>query len=1217
MLSHNDKNTQLQYIAEIAECLKSGHAAVMVGAGFSRNADNNVLAKKSFPTWNDLADVFYEKLHGFSDKPESKETRYLSPLVLAEEVEAAYGRNVLNRILVDQIPDIEYRPSELHRKLLSLPWNDIFTTNYDTLLERTREYITTKRFNIVTCKEDLVNSANMPRIIKLHGSFPSRRPFIITSEDYRSYPHKFAPFVNTVQQSLLENTLCLVGFSGNDPNFQQWIGWIHDNLGKENSPKIYLIIHSGYDEISDAQEKLLYDKKIVVIDLAANFSKGNYRECIDKFLDYLLDNIRKKDSVLDWPDDTSIIRDLENKNILILRDKLREQRLAYPGWIIAPQTSRYKFQQYIMRLADPIMYRLVKTHEEGEVDFLFEYNWLREKCLIPLFSHDIAVYEAVLSRYDLNNKDKNKVNIITIQSLLLALLRAYRENGIQEKWKNVIQRIEENKTFLTNDQRNRLCFEKCMYALFSFDYGELKRILTKWDVSEQSPEWIIRKAGLLTETNELQQAQSLLQNTLLMVRKNLQVEYDNIRCLSLENVLMSLLNFVENVLDVTWNLEHDNKTKQNSAINYYAERRPIHQKYKADWFIEEERFELLLCAPAKIYRTVDVKQSFDFGRQIITSSFHQDTETLNAFGFLRFFEETGHPFRIRNMISGAEAAKGSVERIAHYNSIWAVVTLLRADNSKDVDFVFNRAVLSNISSSEVDALCRTYIKALRQMKSELYPEDWFTPKNFAEFAASVFPQILSRLCCKCSVEVLDELLELVLDIYNNNCRQNYNNVDKLIERLMRAFSQTQKRERITKLLKFPLMHNDSISQRQFPDPFLFFETHDMQKDILESEMSEISSLLRDAEKDEMLLPALDRLVILFCNGFLSEKQKKQFSVILWRDVDPKSKLPQLKNFNLSILIDLPHPPQIKPAELWKIYLINKLKKYEQSKNSFSSNDHLLEEFLLAAQKKLFNVKDLDILLPLCISINNKLKAYFNHKKYHRDIELFEYDEHEKILSLMKAMAILMLYEPDWQPNEELKKQIDAMCTDLKQDGLLYPGLEFLWGNKCNQSMNFEKLVTKYLLSGYDYHKVFAFDSIVLAIDNKNEIGIELKCLQSLLELVAQQILWRKEEHLVSAINIIGYLVTHANSFLTESLLDQILLGLQYLIEESVIKTEDDTDEASKKGSVRISAARLASRLFQYYKNAGVEVPTTLLKWKKICENPNEFVEIRLQWNNEC
>lgn len=237
------------HLRQISENLKANHAAVLVGAGFSQNADAETTAAPKFPLWSDLANAFYEKLKG--EKPQG--TQYINPLDLAEQVEASYGRPALDSLILTQTPDKLYRPSTLHDKLLSLPWTDIFTTNYDTLLERACQNITDKRFHLVVCQEDLVGSSDVPRIIKLHGSFPSQRPFIITSEDYRSYPKKFAPFINTVQQSLIENTFCLIGFSGNDPNFLQWVGWIHDNIGLENSPLIYLFTHEKYP---DAQKKI-------------------------------------------------------------------------------------------------------------------------------------------------------------------------------------------------------------------------------------------------------------------------------------------------------------------------------------------------------------------------------------------------------------------------------------------------------------------------------------------------------------------------------------------------------------------------------------------------------------------------------------------------------------------------------------------------------------------------------------------------------------------------------------------------------------------------------------------------------------------------------------------------------------------------------------------------------------------------------------------------
>lgn len=195
-----------EYIKEIASKIKNNRASVMVGAGFSRNAEQISQTDKQFLDWNSLGNVFYEKVNGH--KPDGK-NNYLNVLKLAEEVEAAYGRTVLNEIIRENLPDAEYAPSQLHEKLLNLGWKDVFTTNYDTLLERTLERITDRHYSVILNKEDLIYSSD-PRIIKLHGSFPSTLPFVITEEDYRQYPKRSAIFVNTVQQTLIEK--CAVSY---------------------------------------------------------------------------------------------------------------------------------------------------------------------------------------------------------------------------------------------------------------------------------------------------------------------------------------------------------------------------------------------------------------------------------------------------------------------------------------------------------------------------------------------------------------------------------------------------------------------------------------------------------------------------------------------------------------------------------------------------------------------------------------------------------------------------------------------------------------------------------------------------------------------------------------------------------------------------------------------------------------------------------------------
>ncbi len=296
----------------------------------------------NFPDWAELGDIFYEKV--YRNHP-GKQVKYLNVLKLAEEVQAAFGRPTLDQLLQDAISDKEYEPSELHTELLNLPWSDVFTTNYDTLLERATAKVFDRRYDIVKTKEDITHSSQ-PRIVKLHGSFPSIRPFVITEEDYRIYPKENAPFVNMVQQSLLENTLCLIGFSGDDPNFLSWIGWIRDNLGRDYSPKIFLV---GVINLSIAQQKLLEARNIVVINMADcnDIREDEHYKGLMRFLEYL----KSKDNsqaALNWPTTSSPLspkhgKDADKeKQIETTLKAWKVQRESYPGWVIAPEEVRKK-----------------------------------------------------------------------------------------------------------------------------------------------------------------------------------------------------------------------------------------------------------------------------------------------------------------------------------------------------------------------------------------------------------------------------------------------------------------------------------------------------------------------------------------------------------------------------------------------------------------------------------------------------------------------------------------------------------------------------------------------------------------------------------------------------------------------------------------------------------------------------------------------------------
>ena len=247
-----------------------GRASLMIGSGFSLNARSEGLPNSTLPTWKQLMIQMIDDLTVPDDDQSELELAAQSTsgaLRIAQEFEALHGRANLDAFLLDRVPESQFQPGELHSQALRLPWSDIFTTNWDTLLERAASQLLEYRYHVVLKTTD-ISRTRRPRIVKLHGTFPSNDPFIITEEDFRTYPQIFAPFVNLVQQSIMENILCLIGFSGNDPNFLSWSGWVRDNL-KQHRPRIYLC---GVLKLRDGERKMLKDRGVIPIDLSVLFT---------------------------------------------------------------------------------------------------------------------------------------------------------------------------------------------------------------------------------------------------------------------------------------------------------------------------------------------------------------------------------------------------------------------------------------------------------------------------------------------------------------------------------------------------------------------------------------------------------------------------------------------------------------------------------------------------------------------------------------------------------------------------------------------------------------------------------------------------------------------------------------------------------------------------------------------------------------------------------
>ena len=243
------------------------------------------------PLWQDLTAAMAKQLYARSD---------IDPLRCAQEFATSFGRTSLHGFLQRQIRDRDFAPGEKYSRLLKLPWRDVFTTNWDTLLERALAQVLVPAYNVVLDKNQLP-LANQPRIVKLHGSLPDKFPLICTEEDYRTYPVQHAPFVNTVQQAMMETVFCLIGFSGDDPNFLRWSGWVRDNL-RSATPKIYL---AGWLNLSTHRRRTLEDRGVVPVDLANHPAAREWPDHLrySYAIDWILHSLEhgRPYDLKDWP----------------------------------------------------------------------------------------------------------------------------------------------------------------------------------------------------------------------------------------------------------------------------------------------------------------------------------------------------------------------------------------------------------------------------------------------------------------------------------------------------------------------------------------------------------------------------------------------------------------------------------------------------------------------------------------------------------------------------------------------------------------------------------------------------------------------------------------------------------------------------------------------------------------------------------------------------
>lgn len=203
--------SRLDLVTAVGDACDLGNGAIFVGAGMSKAA--------GLPDWVGLLEVPQRE----SDVPNSPEMMADLPL-LAEYilVEGQYTRERLEQHILQQVHTMDADPTAMHRALARLPVDQIWTTNYDPLIEQAAE---TSR--VISVDDDIqLIGASRQVIIKMHGSIDPGPPPqwasapVITRSDFETYETDHRRTWAMLQASYLSKTFLFLGFSFADPNVE-------------------------------------------------------------------------------------------------------------------------------------------------------------------------------------------------------------------------------------------------------------------------------------------------------------------------------------------------------------------------------------------------------------------------------------------------------------------------------------------------------------------------------------------------------------------------------------------------------------------------------------------------------------------------------------------------------------------------------------------------------------------------------------------------------------------------------------------------------------------------------------------------------------------------------------------------------------------------------------------------------------------------------------
>ena len=577
-----------------------------------------------------------------------------------------------------------------------------------------------------------------------------------------------------------------------------------------------------------------------------------------------------------------------------LLDIWTHNRKLYPGWLVFP--SGQERSDLSRRTADwepPILSAFPHFTPVEQLKAVRELLWRKEILLEPITRDlEIAANQA-LHQIDCEKQTVDGVH---------AELDDWAE--VREAWTAVAlflltsarldcnlvlfeQRLDSLKPFVNDgpDIEHRIQQERCLWAVYSLEFGHLNELLDRWTVDNCDPAWMLRKAALLTEVRRHDESVPLVERALNSLRQD-PAESKSIASASREGWALASTLTVNNRQSIFREWSKLASLKSDAGTETDHIRRAIRRTDEQD---EAPSFD------------VGVRQ----GSRVRFSNLSR-SRLIAAYRAIRLLEVAGVP-PVNSPGRDADLPMSMVsdlltlaaDELVTTNpqlSIRLALRICTYDKDKMLQRVLSRTHLARLPDETATELAQLCMGVIKHSLPRLFMSDE-PPGGISRVERMrVAMEVLFRLVLRLPPDMVNETLDIGLECYRTDRVAQHHwlgpPLGNMLERAWEALSKDVRTSRVFDLLTAPIVGlNNFAGVTNCLDPGDFIGPDDLPSDrtsMYEKQYQEVVSLLVRGllGSDDARHRATFRVIPLVISHSLTDKDSSAIASALWSNSDP-------------------------------------------------------------------------------------------------------------------------------------------------------------------------------------------------------------------------------------------------------------------------------------------------------------------------------------------